>query len=180
MATRAELLATFEAALDGFLLPASGTADPPASSRSPRLVVLPDDKSGVLESEHSVDDLHTIEHHICYYFDLDTMNGHNAQFYVVDRGTANEAAYWMQARDPKPPPPEPTFAQEVTAWLDSQIGLEFGAGSTLVYYTVLSTLESIERGTVQVLLLNAGVLTSLMMAVWKNVADEWQFKVVTS
>jgi len=172
MATRAELLATFEAALDGFLLPATG--------RNAQWQVMPDNKSAIVQAETSVDAAHTLEAHICYFWRDDTNVIANRQFYVKDRGEVGEEAVWIRSDNPIVPAPDPTFAQDVSAWLDSQIGLEFGAGSTLVYYTVLSTLESIRRGTVQVLLLNAGVLTSLMMAVWKNVADEWQFKAITS
>lgn len=174
--TRAELLSAFEAALNGYLLPASGTATPPASSRSPRLVVLPDDKSGIVESESSVDGQHTIEHHICYYFDLDTLNGHNAQFYVVDRGTANEVAYWMQARDPKPPAPELTFQQKVLAWLRARVGQTVGP-YTIKHVATCSADGTAKTATASILVDEADVLRFIDVYLWLD-ADDVNFQVI--
>jgi len=171
MATRAELLATFEAALDGFLLPAAG--------RNPQWQVMPDNKSAIVQAETSVDAAHTLEAHICYFWSDDTNVIANRQFYVKDRGEVGEEAVWIRSDNPAPSAPDPRFAQEMAAWLASKIGQDF-ASMTLVYIESMTANDTIRRGTADVLLLSGTDIVSRKVAVWKNVSDQWQAQVVTS
>lgn len=168
--TRDELLAAFEAALNGFLLPATG--------RNPSWQVMPDDKSAITQSEDSVDAQHTLEVHICYCWDADLLNVRNAQFYVVDRGEIGEAAYWIRGNDPKSPTPDPTFRQEMTAWLQGQIDQTFGS-SVLRHVETITANDAVERGTAEVIMDNAGTFSRVSVAVWQNASDEWQFKAIS-
>ena len=171
MATRTELLDTFEANLVGFLLPASG--------RNPAWTVKADNRSAVMETEQSIDGTHMLETHICYYWDDDQDVKTNAQFYVKDPGEAGEEAVWIRAQNPKPPDTGPTFQQELIMWLNSQIDQLFGT-STLRHIESMSANNMIERGTAVVIMeTDTGDFVRRSIAVWKDASEVWQFKTIT-
>lgn len=172
MATRTELLITFEASLGtGFLLPASG--------KNGSKPVMPDGKSCILESETAVSGGRIIETHVCYFWDADLLNKRNAQFYVVDRGGAGEAALWIRGNDPKPPAPPAMFTQEMTVWLASRIDAVLGT-NTLRHIEAITANDAIRRGTATVILeTGAGAFVRQSVAVWKDAQAVWQFKAIT-
>jgi len=169
MATRAELLATFESKLAGFLLPATGGG---------QWTAMPDQKSAWSERMTSVDGQHTIETHICYFWDGGLLNRRNAQFYVVDVGEAGEAAAWIRNNNPAPPVPPATFTQEMAAWLASQIDAVFGT-LTLRHIETITANDAIERGTADLIMQSGTEFVRVSAAVWKDVSDVWQFKAIT-
>jgi len=142
MAKRADLIAQLEAKYD-FLLPVAGrnqqwedAFDFPA-----------DGKSAVCEVEQSVDGMKTIEKHIAYYFDVETGKKGNEQFYVVNPGKADEQAFWIGNKEPKPAQPtEPTFRALVETAKDAKI-----ADGTLEFARVQDIDEVNRRASVQVL-----------------------------
>jgi len=170
MATRQELLDTFEASLNGFLLPASG--------KNPRWEVKPDSKSAIMEVEQSVDGLHTIESHICYYWNDDRDLKLNQSFYVKDPGTVDEEAVWIRGNDPFPPMPALTFTEELTAWLMTRIDQPIGT-SVLRHIEDIMANDTFRRATVNVILeTSGGAFTRASAAIWKA-AGMWQFEPLT-
>ena len=169
MATRTELLDAFEAALNGWIL------DIPEQSNR---VKHADGRSHIVEVTGSIGGGHTVETHITYWWDNDVMNKSNKLFFVVDPGTANEAAAWIQHNDPKPPAPEPTFQQEMDAWLNSKLDTAFGS-LTLRHVESTTANNALERGTASVIVENsAGEFVRMGVALWRA-AGEWQLKVIT-
>jgi hypothetical protein len=172
MATRAELLTAFQsdlAAEGSYLLPAV---------EQPGRPVLPDGASRIEETRNSLDGTHTLEWHICFYWDQPALNATNAHFWVQDRGEAGEAAAWHKGQDPKPPAADPTFQQEMTAWLNSQIDEAFGS-MTLRHIESTTANNDLERGTANVIMeTGAGDFVRKSAAVWRAGAN-WQFQVVT-
>ena len=169
MATRQELLDTFEASLSGFLLPARTGG---------QWTAMPDTKSAYSERTTSLDGQHTIETHICYFWDAGALNKRNAQFYVVDAGTENEVAVWIRNNDPAPPTPEPTFTQELTAWLATKIDTQIGA-NTLRHVEAISANDLLERAVVDVIMQVGTDFVRQSAAVWKDASEVWQFKALT-
>jgi hypothetical protein len=173
MATRTELLDTFEVDLAGensFLFPA-----PAQSGRT----VMPDEKSRIEQSVTSIDGQDTLEWHVCFYWDDPEANSKNAHFWVKNRDEAGETAVWHQNRDPKPGTLTPTFQQEMTTWLNSQIDEVFGS-NTLRHIESTTADNAIERGTANVIMETATTdFVRQSAAVWKDISEVWQFKVIT-
>lgn len=173
MATRTELLDAFETNLTAegsFLLPA-----PAQSGRT----VMPDQKSRVEESLTSISGTNTLEWHICFYWDDPAANNRNVHFWVKNRGEAGEEANWHLNRNPKPGAPTVPFTQEMTTWLNSQVDEVFGT-STLRHVESVTANDVIERGTADVIMETA--VTDFMrqsVAIWKDVSEVWQFKLIT-
>lgn len=172
MATRTELLDAFEvdlAAEGSFLLPA-----PAQSGRT----VMPDQKSRIEQTSTNIGSTETLEWHICFYWDDPGANAKNVHFWVKNRGEAGEGAKWHQNRDPKPDAPAPTFEQEMTAWLNSQIDEVFGT-STLRHVETMTANNAIERGTANVIMETATPeFVRQSVAVWKDISEVWQFEVI--
>lgn len=167
MATRAELLDTFEIDLareGSFLLPAPGAN------------AMPDGRSYIHQSYDSLDGQHDVEWHVSLYWDEVQDNVVKAQFYVKDRGEAGEEATWFKGQNPKPPAPEPTFQQEMTTWLQSQIDQTFGS-LTLRHIESTTANNDIERGTANVVMENGtGEFVRKSVAIWQDASDNWQFQ----
>jgi len=170
--TRAELLSAFQsdlAAEGSFLLPA------PAQSGK---TVMPDRASRIEDSLESLAGGHSLEWHICYYWDQPAVNVKNAHFWVKNRGEAGEAAAWHKGQDPKPDPADPTYQQEMTTWLNAQIDEAFGT-STLRHIESITANNTLERGTANVIMeTSGGDFVRKSVAVWK-VGEAWQFQVIT-
>jgi len=170
MTTRAELLDTFAARLTGFLLSAAG--------RNAAWIVMDDERSAIVESELSLDATRRVERHIIFFWDADVRAKSNAQFYVVDRGTADEAAYWLKNNDPQPDP-SPTFHQEMTAWLTSQLDETFGS-MTLRHVERMTANNNIERGTADVIMeTETGDFVRRSVAVWRDASNNWQTQTIS-
>lgn len=170
MATRDELLNTYEMNLNGFLLPASG--------RNDQYIVAEDKRSAVIEVEQSVDGTHVLERHIVFYWDDDKNVKGNEQFYVKDPNTANEEAVWMRGNDPKPPAPEPTFQEQATMWLHDKVGSVVGS-YTIMHIAGVSADAAAETATAHVLVEKNGVLQWLDVYLWLNKTDDVQFRVIS-
>ena len=169
MTTRSELLTTFAAALaadGGFLLPAADTA-------------MQDGQSKIVQTVTSIDSTKVLEWHICYFWDQAALNVRNAHFWVINRGETDEAAAWHKNQNPKPETTT-TFAQQLAAWLESQIDQSFGT-STLRHIQAISANNTIERATAEVIMeTDTGEFVQRTVAIWQNASDEWQFQVITT
>jgi len=167
MATRQDLLDAFESRLNGFILPASG--------RNQNWVVAPDGKSAITGTETSIDQSHTLEMHILYYWDQDRILTGNQSFYVLDPGTPGEGAAWIRGNDPKPVPVL-TFREEMLAWVYPRMDTQVGP-YTLRVVESSSSDETQRRGVVNLIAENAdGDLVRVSTAVWKDAQDAWQFQ----
>jgi len=173
MMTRDELLDTFQAKLSsegGFVLPASvlspGTAHP-------------DDRSFVRESFPSVDGAHLLEKHSIHWWDGGEQVKRGGDFYVVDIGTAGENAVWIGDRDPKPPAPGPTFQDEMTTWLNSQLDVAFGT-QTLRHVESISANNLLERGVANVIMETSGDFVRRSVAIWRDAQNIWHFQPIST
>ncbi len=169
MTTRTELLDAFESKLadeGSFLMPAPGNQ------------AMPDGRSYIHATYASLDGERSVEWHIAVYWDNVADNVSKAQFYVVDRGTEGEDATWFQGKDPRPEAPEPTFQQEMRAWLEGKIDEAIG-NVTVRHIESVTADNALERGTANVILeTGTGDFVRESIAVWR-VSDEWQFKVIS-
>jgi len=162
MTTRIELLDAFEAALDGFLLPATIGQQ------------MSDQKSGIREAYTSLDGQHVVEWHFTNYWDNATNNVHNCSFYVRDRGKAGEAATWFKGNNPKPPVPDATFQRQLTAWLQSKV-----ADGTILHFSNVVANNDTERAMCTVVIDEAGTLTEKRVALWKDAQGKPKYQVIT-
>ena len=102
----------------------------------------------------------------------------NVAFVVLDEGEAGEAAYYLNAV-PKPPAPEPTFAQEATAWLLCKIDVTVG-DKIIRMFTSLQADNVQERAAAQLTLedTTSGDLTEVGIRLWR-VGGVFQYKLIT-
>lgn len=107
----------------------------------------------------------------CLDIQGDTATRTNVGFYVFDAGMPGEAAYWMRS-EPKPAPVT-TFLQEVIAFLSSKV-----ADSIVLFYSNISVLPEEERATANVVLDVAAVLTEYRIAIWKDLASQFQYQII--
>ena len=163
MTTRIELLDAFEAKLDGFLLPATIGQQ------------MPDKKSGIKEAVVSLDRKHEVEWHFTNYWDNETGNVHNCSFYVRDRGKAGEVAVWFKGNDPKPPIPDATFQQQLTAWLQGKV-----SDGTILHFSNVAANNDTERATCTVVIDEAGILVEKRVALWKDAEGRPRYQVITT
>ena len=99
-------------------------------------------------------------------------------FVVFDEGQASEAAFWMSAGDPAPPPPEPTFQAEMLAWLTSKLDAQIGS-YVLRHIEGTTANNDIERGTANLILEDGqSDFVRKSIAMWKDAQGSFQFKVI--
>jgi len=130
MTTRDALLNAFETDLNGSILRCDAFKHPVTGDwidrNQNKQKNMPDLRSAIIEVEENPDGTFRLERHITFFWDADDDVKKNAQFYVVNRGQADEEATWLKAQNPKPPAPSPSFNQQVLNWLRDKVGQTLG------------------------------------------------------
>lgn len=155
MATRDELLDAFEGDLNGTILRCDAFRHPITGDLVHRNENkhrhMPDLRSSIMEIEESPDEANRLERHITYFWDADQDVKANVQFYVMNRGQADEEAFWFKNQNPKPPAPEPSFQQKVLTWLRARVGATVQGFTVRHIYPNVTADEAAQTATAQAL-----------------------------
>ncbi len=164
MTTRLELLDELKAKIDqedSFFVPmTAGTPDP-------------DGRSTVYNRWEGTEG-ETVEWHGVGFWDEKALNVVVPKFHVYDRGTEDERAWWMPGTNPRPEPTDPTFQQELTAWLDTKI-----EDDTIAFYNIIGVLPNVERALVNVVLVQGTDRIKKEVGVYRDAQGEFKYTLVT-
>ena len=113
-----------------------------------------------------------------YEVEGDRVHEKGFSFIVFDEGKAGEEAFWLSAGDPAPSVPEPTFREEMVAWIESKFDVQVGS-YIIRHLESMTANEATERGVASLILEDeAGDSLHKSALVWKDAQGDFQWQVI--